>query len=169
MFNEDKVSPCYRMRLKRSHVLSANNRNTERLSGETAFVHLDKKKVRELPSDFHNAQTQTRWHERTDDESRACVTECLLSRYALTMTLMEWPAARKGRKRGVTQRRLGGICLPPSYATYHRTSHTRFQKMLATQEICPHVLPESGDSYFCCWLRDSEHLQRGSRTSSWIK
>lgn len=101
MFNEDKVSPCYRTRLKRSHVLSANNRNTERLSGETAFVHLDKKKVRELPSDFHNAQTQTRWHERTDDESRACVTECLLSRYALTMTLMEWPAARKGRKKEV--------------------------------------------------------------------
>lgn len=105
MFNEDKVSPCYRTRLKRSHVLSANNRNTERLSdrlyGETAFVPLDKKKVRELPSDFHNAQTQTRWHERTDDESRACVTECLLSRYALTMTLMEWPAARKGRKKEV--------------------------------------------------------------------
>lgn len=64
MFNEDKVSPCYRTQLKRSHVLSANNRNTERLSdrlyGETAFVLLDKKKVHELPSDFHNAQTQTR-------------------------------------------------------------------------------------------------------------
>lgn len=105
MFNEDKVSPCYRTQLKRSHVLSANNRNTERLSdrlyGETGVCPAWQEKGARATSGFPQ---RTNTNSLTWEDGwwvQSSVTQCLLSRYALTMTLMEWPAARKGRKKEV--------------------------------------------------------------------
>lgn len=107
------------MQLERPHVLSLNNRNTKRLSEqlyrETKCLSAWQEKGARATSGFPQC-TNTNpltWEDGWWVQSMCDRPECLLSRYALTMTLMEWPAARKGRKRGVTQRRRCGICLPP--------------------------------------------------------